>query len=209
MSDRGSKRGSSRGSSRVTGRGALSIGERQRDPLRDEMDDDQLKLAGFYVGSGLYGIDIMRIKEVIQSRPYPVREVPHAPSIVEGVIQLRGVVIPVIDLRKRFGVPVGGEADTRLEKLVIVSVRGRIIGLKVDRILGELRVPQGALRPAPSMLRPQDGPIADVDFFGGVCHVGADMVFVVNLEALIDPRRVPAGRGADGRASSGHREGAS
>jgi len=181
---------SDRGSRRPTGRGALSMGNQQRDPIRDDMDDDQLKLAGFYVGAGLYGIDIMRIKEVIQSRPYPIREVPHAPSIVEGVIQLRGVVIPVIDLRKRFGVP-AGEADTRLEKLVIVSVRGRIIGLKVDRILGELRVPQGALRPAPSMLRPQDGPIADVDFFGGVCHVGADMVFVVNLEALIDPRRVP------------------
>lgn len=203
-----SERGSNRGAKRATGRVALSTGERQRDPMRDDMDDDQLKLAGFYVGSGLYGIDIMRIKEVIQSRPYPVREVPHAPSIVEGVIQLRGVVIPVIDLRKRFGVPVG-ETDTRLEKLVIVSVRGRIIGLKVDRILGELRVPQGALRPAPSMLRPQDGPIADVDFFGGVCHVGADMVFVVNLEALIDPRRVPARRGPGARDSSGPREGAS
>ena len=182
MNDRASRRG--------TGRGVLSTSDRHRDPARDELDDDQLKLAGFYVGSGLYGIDIMRIKEVIQARPYPIRQVPHAPSIVEGVIQLRGVVIPVIDLRKRFGVPPGA-SDARLEKLVIVSVRGRIIGLKVDRILGELRIPQGALRPAPSMLRPQDGPIADVDFFGGVCHVGADMVFVVNLEALIDPRRVP------------------
>ena len=133
----------------------------------------------------------MRIKEVIQARPYPIREVPHAPAVVEGVIQLRGVVIPVIDLRKRFGAPVDA-SDTKLNKLIIVSVRGRIVGLKVDRILGELRVPQGALRPAPSMLRPQDGPVAEVDFFGGVCHVGADMVFVVNLEALIDPGRTPA-----------------
>ena len=157
---------------------------------RDERDSEGLKLAGFYVGGALYGIDIMRIKEVIQARPYPIRQVPHAPDIVEGVIQLRGVVIPVIDLRKRFSAPVDA-GDARLEKLIIVSVRGRIVGLKVDRILGELRVRSGALRPAPSMLRPADGPVADVDFFTGVCHVGADMVFVVNLEALIDPGRGP------------------
>lgn len=147
-------------------------------------DEEQLKLAGFRVGAGLYGIDIMRIKEVIQSRPYPVRPVPHAPSIVEGVIQLRGVVIPVIDLRKRFGSPLDPALD-RLNKLIIVSVRGRIVGLKVDRILGELRVPVSAVRPAPSMLRPQGG--AHSEFFTGVCRVHEEMVFVVNLETLIDP----------------------
>jgi purine-binding chemotaxis protein CheW len=154
---------------------------------RIDLDHDELKLAGFYVGGALYGIDIMRIKEVIQARPYPVRPVPHAPRIVEGVIQLRGVVIPVIDLRKRFRSEIDPEL-ARLNKLIIVSVRGRIVGLRVDRILGELRVPAGALRPAPSMLR-SDGEGDDQDFFSGVCRVGNDMVFVVNLETIIDPTR--------------------
>jgi len=148
-------------------------------------DEEQLKLAGFRVGAGLYGIDIMRIKEVIQARPYPVRPVPHAPAIVEGVIQLRGVVIPVIDLRKRFGSPIDPEID-RFNKLIIVSVRGRIVGLKVDRILGELRVPVSAVRPAPSMLRPRSGGTHG-EFFTGVCRVDDEMVFVVNLDTLIDP----------------------
>lgn len=154
---------------------------------RIDLDHDELKLAGFYVGGALYGIDIMRIKEVIQARPYPVRPVPHAPRIVEGVIQLRGVVIPVIDLRKRFRSEYDPELS-RLNKLIIVSVRGRIVGLRVDRILGELRVPAGALRPAPSMLR-TDAEGDDSDFFSGVCRVGNDMVFVVNLETIIDPTR--------------------
>ena len=74
--------------------------------------DDLLKLAGFHIGDGLYGIDIMRIKEVIQARPYPIRPVPHAPSIVEGVIQLRGVVIPVVDPRKRFRVQIDLDAPS-------------------------------------------------------------------------------------------------
>jgi len=168
-------------------RASSRVSRVKRDDEQEE-DFDLLKIAGFFVGGAVYGIDLMRIKEVIQAEPFPVRDVPHAPAVVEGVIQLRGVVIPVIDLRKRFGSPIVPENE-RLNKLVIVSVRGRIIGLKVDRILGELRVNASDVRPAPSMLRPTDGPGADVDFFAGVCHVGSDMVFVLNLEALIDPSR--------------------
>ena len=150
---------------------------------READDGERLKLAGFRVGGGLYGIDIMRIKEVIQAAPYPTRRVPHAPSIVDGVIQLRGVVIPVVDLRKRFGAP--ALDDPRLNKLIIVSVRGRIVGLKVDAILGELRLPGASLRPAPSMLRPMGE--EPVDFFTGVCRVGDEVVFVVRLETVINP----------------------
>ena len=63
----------------------------------ERANEELLKLAGFYVGGDLYGIDIMRIKEVIQALPFVVRPVPRAPKIIEGVITLRGVVIPVID----------------------------------------------------------------------------------------------------------------
>lgn len=162
---------------------------------------EMLKLAGFYVGGALYGIDIMRIKEVIQARPYPVRPVPHTPAIVEGVIQLRGVVIPVIDLRRRFGADPDPEYR-HLNKLIIVSVRGRIVGLRVDRIVGELRVPSGALRPAPSMLRDDENDVDEQDFFSGVCRVGNDMVFVVNLEIIIDPSRGGASHSDAGSPSA-------
>lgn len=170
--------------------------------------DDELKLAGFYVGTGLYGIEIMRIKEVIQSRPHPVRPVPYAPAIVEGVIQLRGVVIPVVDLRRRFNSPIDPALE-HLNKLIIVSVAGRIAGLKVDRVLGELRVPTNTLRPAPSMLRPESERGSD-NIFSGVSRIGEDseregarerdkdkdkdrveMIFVINLDVLL--------RGSGGR----------
>lgn len=172
-------------SGRVLGGGGIAVSRMQAHLVDDDdrsVEEEQLKLAGFRVGDGLYGIDIMRIKEVIQAVPYPVRTVPHAPGIVEGVIALRGVVIPVVDLRKRFGAPIDPTID-RFNKLIIVSVRGRIVGLRVDRILGELRVPAGALRPAPSMLRPGGRD----EFFAGVCRNGDEMVFVVNLDTVIDP----------------------
>lgn len=150
---------------------------------RGEDGRPQLKLAGFRVGPDAYAIDIMRIKEVIDARPHAVRPVPHAPSLIEGVIQLRGVVIPVVDLRRRFGVEIDPSLE-RLNKLIIVSVRGRILGLRVDRIIGELGVSADSVRPAPSLLRIKGAPH---EFFTGVCRSGDEMVFVVNLDAMLDP----------------------
>lgn len=151
---------------------------------RGAAGDEEIKVAGFYVGQGLYGIEIMRIKEVIQARPYQIRPVPYAPAIVEGVIQLRGVVIPVVDLRRRFNVTID-PAIEHLNKLIIVSVAGRIAGLKVDRVLGELRVPTSGLRPSPSMLRPDAERTGESNIFSGVSRVGDDMVFVINLDVLL------------------------
>ena len=102
-----------------------SIGARQG-PTPTRGADEERQLAGFYVGAGLYGIEIMRIKEVIQAAPHPIRPVPLAPAIVEGVIQLRGVVIPVVDLRRRFGTGVDEAVlkkvgDTSFEELTCIG----------------------------------------------------------------------------------------
>ncbi len=177
-------------------RGATTAWDDEQAPKRQE----QLKLAGFFVGGGLYGIDIMRIKEVIQAAPYPLRPVPHAPDIIEGVITLRGVVIPVIDLRKRFNVAID-EDSVPFNKLIIVSVKGRIVGLKVDKVLGELRVAADEVRPAPSMLSAAVGEDGE-DFFSGVCKVDGDVVFVVNLEGLIVTRNLRRSATGDGSRRS-------
>ncbi|RMG94796.1 MAG: purine-binding chemotaxis protein CheW [Deltaproteobacteria bacterium] len=140
------------------------------------------KFAAFYVGPGVYAVDIMRIKEVVQAREYVLRPVPRGPRIVEGVMQLRGVVIPVVDLRRRFGVEID-PARERLAKLIIVSVRGRIVALKTDQVIGEIRVPADELRPAPSLLREEGGGA----FYSHVFNRGDTMVFVLNLEAIVDP----------------------
>lgn len=161
---------------RESGRGSLSI---WNDEEVDQSAED-LKLAGFYVGVGLYGIDIMRIKEVVQAKPFKVRPVPHAPAIVEGVITLRGVVLPVVDLRRLFKAEIDPERE-RLNKLIIVSVRGRIVSLKVDSVVGELRVPADEVRPAPSLLTGEGGD----EYFSGVCRIDDEVVFVVNVDGLV------------------------
>lgn len=143
---------------------------------------DQLSLAAFYVGDGLYGIDIMKIKEVIQSRPYRVRTVPHAPHMIEGVIELRGVVVPVMDLRSRLKLDTAADEEVN-SKYVVVSVSGKILALRMDRILGEVRINSENVRPSPALL---DGGGDDATrFFSGVARIDEGLVFVLNLEGLV------------------------
>ena len=151
------------------------------------LDDDRvageelLQLAVFFVGSNRYGIDIMRIKRVIQASPYPILRIPLAPSIVEGVITLRGVVIPVIDLRHRFGVEIDPSIE-RFNKLIIISVRGHIVSFKVDRVYGEIRIPIDTIRPAPALFAVDHSGAKGC--FSGICKTAEGVVFILDTDRL-------------------------
>lgn len=154
--------------------------------LEEDAQEPELQMAVFYVGSDLYGIDIMRIRRVLSAKKHPVREVPLTPDVIEGVIRVSGVVIPVVDLRVRFNVEIDHQHD-RLNKLVLVSTQGHIVALKVDRVFGELRVPADSVRPTPTLLSGHANE-ENADFFSGVCKSSQDMVFVLNVEQLIKGR---------------------
>src|SRR6185312_11406079 len=99
-----------------------------------------MQLVAFGVADGDYALDIMRIKEIIN--PVPVTPMPKAPPFIEGVIELRGAILPLIDVRKRFDLP--PTVPTRATKFLIVSVdvgeQRIIVGLVVDRVSEPLRV---------------------------------------------------------------------
>jgi purine-binding chemotaxis protein CheW len=153
-------------------------------------DGGLAQLCTFRVGGEDYAIDIMRVREII--RPLPITPVPRAPAFVEGVVRLRGEVIPVVDVRKRFGLP--ASPPTRKTKFLVVHVAGRRLGLVVDEVCEVLRLPRGELRPAPSLVG-LDAP----RFFLGVCggeqapsggRRGASasrLRLLLNVKALLDP----------------------
>jgi purine-binding chemotaxis protein CheW len=126
----------------------------------------------------------MRVREIIH--PQPITPVPRAPVFVEGVIRLRGDVIPVIDVRKRFGLP--ATPATRRSRFLVVNVAGRRIALVVDEVREVLRLPRSEIRPAPALGAP-GGP----RFFLGVCggdaggRAGAALRLLLNVKALLDP----------------------
>ena len=151
----------------------------------------RVQLCTFRIGGEDYALDIMRVREIIQ--PLPITPVPRAPAFVEGVVRLRGEVIPVVDVRKRFGLP--PSPPTRKTKFLVVHVAGRRLGLVVDEICEVLRLRRDEIRPAPALVG-LDAP----RFFLGVCGGEAGpgpggrrgggagrLRLLLNVKALLDP----------------------
>jgi len=142
----------------------------------ESMERHDIQLACFRVGNELYALDIMQIREII--RPQKLTVVPKAPRFIEGVINLRGAVIPVADLRKRFDHPM--TSDARKNRIIICSVTGKIVGLLVDEVLEVRRYGRQDVAPSPQFLK---GP--EAEFFLGVARRGDDLVMVVDLDRIL------------------------
>jgi len=162
-----------------------------------------VELCAFRVGEEEYVIDLRRIREILQ--PLPVTPVPCAPEFLEGVMNLRGEVIPVVDVRKRLGT----SNPSPRSKVLVVNVAGRLVGLVVDGVAEVVRIPRSAIGPPP--LLGTAGP----RLFLGVCgardrHPGAapagpkrqQLRLLLNVKALFEPatqaaaaRHVPPGSG--------------
>jgi purine-binding chemotaxis protein CheW len=139
--------------------------------------DDLVQLAAFRIGAEEYAVDIMKIQEIIH--PLRITKVPKAPRFVEGVVELRGAILPVVDLRKRFDAPL---ETTRATKYIIVRLAGRLVGLVVDAVREVLRVPRKEVKPTPEF-----GAMGkSARFFSGVCHLGERIIMILDLEQLLD-----------------------
>ncbi len=134
-----------------------------------------VQLATFIVGSEEYALDIMRIKEIIH--PLKITPVPKVPAFIEGVVELRGAILPIVDLRKRFDLPM--TAPTRSTKYIIVGIEGRIVGLVVDGVGEVLRVGRDAVRPTPML----EGDAQQ--YFQGVCHHAGRIIFVLDIDKVL------------------------
>lgn len=131
----------------------------------------------FRVSDETYGINIMQIKEIIKQRT--VTEVPRAPSFVSGVISLRGVIIPIIDMLDRLGL--SREQVTGKERVVVVKNGDAYAGLLVDEVVQVVRIPLNSFEPAPAIL---EG--IDRDFVSGIGRAGQQMVILLNVESITD-----------------------
>lgn len=148
-----------------------SIANSDEKELRQE-----IQLACFKVGSELYALDIMKIKEII--RPQKLTPIPKAPSFIEGVINLRGAVIPVADMRKRFDQPISEENSKN--RIVVCALAGRMIGLLVDEVTEVKRYGRKEIAPAPQFIKgPQAG------YFLGVARCDDDLIMLIDLEKVL------------------------
>ena len=140
--------------------------------------EDITQLTAFKVGDEEYVVDILRIREII--RPLAVTPVRRGPKFVEGVISLRGSVIPVVDMRRRFGLgPL--ETDSSKRRVIILVIDGRVLGLIVDSVTEVVRVPRTSIRPAPGFLDADRAP-----YFMGVCYHKERILILVNVRNVVE-----------------------
>ena len=110
--------------------------------------DYLLQLVSFSIGDEEFGVDILKVQEI--NRMLDVTRVPNAPEYVDGVINLRGKVIPIINLRRRFGME-RKERDKNT-RIVVVELTGKVVGFLVDAVREVLRIPSGVTEPPPSLV---------------------------------------------------------
>jgi len=123
-----------------------------------------------------YGIEILRVQEIKGlSR---IRPIPNAPGYVKGVINLRGAVVPIVDLRTRFGM---SEADyNQFTVIIVVSLGAKVVGLVVDAVSDVMNIAKDQVEDAPEM-----GGEIDTSLFRGMGKVGEKLVLLLNIERLL------------------------
>lgn len=138
------------------------------------------QLLTFRLGTATYGVDILRVKEI---RGWaPVTRIPHSPAHVLGVLNLRGAIVPIIDLRLRFALPEAGFcAMTVIIVLSVMTAAGhRDCGVVVDAVSDVVDIIPGAVKPAPSLKAGHSH-----DFIGGIATIDEEMLILLNVDQLV------------------------
>jgi len=145
----------------------------------DQLEKEQLmQLVGFMIGKELFGVNILMVQEII--RAAPITAVPNSPDFVEGVINLRGNIIPVIELRKRIGFTT---PDVSMEDswILILDIEGRITGFIVDSVTEVLKIQESTIEPPPDII------IAGLEnqYIRGVCEIDEKLLILLDFSCIL------------------------
>jgi len=130
----------------------------------------------FALGDEEYGVAILNVQEI---KGYaPVTPIPNTPPWVRGVMNLRGTIVPVIDLRLRLGMPAADYGPFTV--IVVLAVGSKVVGAIVDAVSDVLSIPDGQVQQTPDL-----GVAIDVRFVGGIAQADAKLVILLDAEALL------------------------
>ncbi len=144
--------------------------------LTSEIAQAEEQMVVFDLASESYGVDIGAVREII--RMQEITKVPRSPEFVEGIINLRGSVIPVVDLRKRFNVPVGEQ--NKENRIVVVDIGGQDIGVVVDAVTEVLRISGDSVVPPSSVIT-----TADSAYLLGIAKLADRLIILLDLERVL------------------------
>lgn len=139
---------------------------------------EDVELLSFRIGDHEYSVDIMSVREI---RGWTkATSLPHAPHYVDGVINLRGTVLPVVDLARRLGLESGAPSERSV--IIVIDLDGRTVGVRVDAVSDILSIPTESMQPPPELLNDSTD-----RFVRGLIIIEDRMVRVLDLEAVLPP----------------------
>lgn len=142
-----------------------------------------IQLVTFRIAEEEFGVDILRVQEII--RMMPITKVPRAPSFVEGVINLRGKVIPIIDMRRRFGMAANAHNDQT--RITVMDLQGQVVGFVVDAVREVLRIKESTVEAPPQVVTGIGS-----DYLKGVGKLDDRLLILLDLDKLLSEEEVGA-----------------
>jgi purine-binding chemotaxis protein CheW len=148
--------------------------------MESRQKEQLIQLVGFMIGKEYFGVDILMVQEIIRSTP--ITGVPNSPDFIEGVINLRGNIIPVIDLRKRLNIT---KPYINLNKddtwIMILDVEGRITGFIVDKVTEVLKILDESIEPPPDIV------VAGLksQYIQGVCKIDKRLLILLDFNRIL------------------------
>jgi len=146
------------------------------DKIKTQLSGQTMQVVSFALAKEEYGVDISQVQEI--NRMVAITHVPRAPHFMEGVINLRGQLIPIIDLRTRFGMP--RAENTKNTRIVVTEIGTKRVGMVVDSVSEVLRIPIEQIEDAPDMIAG-----VDTEYIRGVGKLGDRLIIMLDLARVI------------------------
>jgi len=135
-----------------------------------------IEALAFKLGDEEYGVDILKVQEIRGHDP--VTRIANAPDFIKGVVNLRGIIVPIVDLRQRFHLDI--RDNDQLTVVIVLNIANRVIGMVVDSVSDVIRIGRDDIRPAPQM-----GTAFDANFLLGLGTIDDRMLILIDIERLL------------------------
>lgn len=151
----------------------------EKEALNKE-SNDYLQTVVFDLADECYGVRISDVHEII--RMQDITRVPNTEEFIEGVINLRGKIIPVIDLRKKFGLQI--KSDYKHARIIVVKVEDNTIGMIVDGVSEVLQILPSSIESISSLVSSQ----VDTEFLSGIAKVESKLIIMLDLQKVLNKK---------------------
>ncbi|GFO61543.1 chemotaxis protein CheW [Geomonas silvestris] len=144
--------------------------------VKGETQNELIQLVSFNLGAEEYAVEVLKVREII--RMTAITHIPNTPPSIEGIINLRGKVIPIVSLRSRFNMM---ESDTdQHTRIMVMDIDGKLMGFIVDGVSEVIRISSGEIQPSPAMAAGG----MDQDFICGVIQRGEQLLLMLQLDRM-------------------------